>query len=135
MLVDTLGLVLVVKVHSADIQDRVGAMQVLDSLRKSFPRLKVIWADSGYSGQLEDWVHELRQGQGHTRIRLEIVAKIASKGFEVLPKRWIVERTFAWLGRSRRLSKDYEGLCETTEVLIYIAMICLMLRWLTTPNK
>ena len=128
-----MGFVLEVKVHAADIQDRVGAMQVLETLRNSFPQLKVIWADGGYSGQLEDWVHNMRSGRGHVRIRLEIVAKIAARGFNVLQKRWIVERTFAWLGRSRRLSKDYEGLCETTETLIFVAMLRLMLKRLTTP--
>jgi putative transposase len=70
----------------------------------------------------------LRQGRGHRRIELEIVAKTAVGKFVVLPKRWIVERTFAWFGKWRRLSKDYEALCETTETWILIAMIYLMTR-------
>ena len=122
------------KVHAANIQDRVGARLVLEPLRKQFPPLKVIWADDGYSGQLEDWVRDLRHGRGRTGLRLEIVAKIAERGFEVLPKRWIVERTYGWLGRSRRLSKDYEGQCETTETLIYVTMMRLMLKHLVAPK-
>lgn len=89
--------------------------------------MKKIWADARYR-ELIEWVHELRHGRGHRRIELEIVAKTAVGKFVVLPKRWIVERTFAWFGQSRRLSKVYEALCETTETWILIAMICLMTR-------
>lgn len=88
--------------------------------------MKKIWADEGYCGQLIEWVRNLRQGHGRRRIELEIVAKSAEGNFVVLPKRWIVERTSAWLGRSRRLSKDFEALCETVEAWILIAMIYLM---------
>jgi putative transposase len=121
--VDTLGLVLAVAVHAADLQDREGAKLVLARLCGRFPRLALIWADGGYTGKLlvwalatGGWVIEIvkRPQGGHT--------------FEILPKRWIVERTFAWLGRSRRLSKDYEGLPETSEAIIRIAMIHLMLK-------
>ena len=115
-----------VRVHAADIQDRDGAKVVLEPLQTQHWRLKKVWADAGYRGELIQWVHDLRQGRGHRRIELEIVAKVQGERFVVLPKRWIVERTFAWLGRSRRLSKDYEALCETTEVWIMIAMIYLM---------
>lgn len=123
---DTQGLVLQVRVQTADVQDREGAKEVLMPLQQKHWRLKKIWADASYRGELVAWVHNLRQGRGQRRIQLEIVAKTQDSGFVVLPKRWIVERTFAWLGRSRRLSKDYEALCETVEAWILIAMIYLM---------
>ena len=123
---DTLGFVLEVHVHAADIQDRDGARELLQPLKEKHWRLKKIWADSNYRGELLQWLHNLRQGRGHRRIELESVAKAPGSRFVVLPKRWIVERTFGWLGRSRRLSKDYEALCETTETWIFIAMIYLM---------
>lgn len=125
---DSLGLVLEVRVHAADIQDRDGAKIVLLPLKARHWRLKKIWADASYRGELADWLWNLRQGRGHRRIELEIVAKSAAGRFVVLPKRWIVERTLAWLGRSRRLSKDYEALCETVETWILIAMTYLMAR-------
>lgn len=125
---DTLGLLLEARVHAADIQDRVGAKKVLAPLQTKHWRLKRIWAwaDANYRGELIAWVENLRHGPGRRRIQLEIVAKSEAGQFVVLPKRWIVERTFGWLGRSRRLSKDYEGLCETGEAWILIAMIHLM---------
>lgn len=123
---DTPGWVLEVRVQPGDVQDRDGAKPVLAPLRHKHWRLKKIWADGGYRGELEAWVWNLRQGRGRRRVQLEIVEKAAENGFVVLPKRWIVERTFAWLGRSRRLSKDYEALCETGETLIWIAMTRLM---------
>jgi putative transposase len=123
IIVDTLGLLLAVVVHSAQLQDRDGAKVVLAKLTGRFPRLKLLWADGGYAGQLVDWV--LTFGGWF----LEIVKRPeGSKGFQVLPRRWVVERTLAWLGRYRRLSKDYEALPQTSEALIYIAMIHLMLR-------
>jgi putative transposase len=120
------GLVLEVRVHPADVQDRDGAKIVLEPLKTKHWRLKKIWADEGYRGELIQWVRQLRQGRGRRRLELEIVAKSAGGKFVVLPKRWIVERTFGWFGRSRRLSKDYEALCETVETWILIAMIYLM---------
>ena len=127
-MVDTLGLILIVQVHAADVQDRDGAKELLKPLAEKHWRLKKIWADGSYRGELVEWVRKLRIGRGRRRIHLEIVEKPADGSFAVLPKRWIVERTFAWLGRSRRLSKDYEALCETTRNLILIAMIQLMIR-------
>ncbi len=124
---DTLGLVLEVHVHAADVQDPAGAKDWLLRLQTKHGRLKKIWADARYR-ELIEWVHNLRQGRGHRRIELEIVAKTAVGKFVVLPKRWIVERTFAWFGQSRRLSKDYEALCETVETWILITMIYLMTR-------
>lgn len=124
---DTLGLVLEVRVHAANIQDPEGAKDLLLRLKTKHWRLKKIWADARYR-ELIEWVRDLRHGRGHRRIDLEIVAKTSVGKFVVLPKRWIVERTFAWFGQSRRMSKDYEALCETTETWILIAMIYLMAR-------
>lgn len=122
-MVDTLGLVLAVVVHAANVQDRVGAKLVLARLIGRFPRLWVIWADGGYAGTLLVWA--LVTGGW----MIDLVRKPAgTTTFAVLPKRWIVERTFAWLGRNRRLSKDYEGLPATSEAWIHVAMIHLMLK-------
>ena len=121
ILVDTTGLLLMVVVHAANIQDRDGAKLVLEKVKGTFSRLQLIWADAGYTGQLVDWV-KLMCGWV-----LEIVKRSDDvKGFKVLPHRWVVERTFGWLGRYRRLSKDYEGLTESSQALIYAAMICVM---------
>lgn len=130
---DTLGLVLEAQVQPANLQDRDGAKEVLSPLADKHWRLSKIWADGGYRGELATWVWNLRQGRGKRRIHLEVVEKAQGHGFVVLPKRWIVERSFAWLGRSRRLSKDYEALCETGETLIWIAMIHLMTKRLAVP--
>ena len=101
IIVDTIGLLLAVVVHPADIQDRDGAKLVISKLKGRFPRLRLIWADAGYAGQLVDWVMSL------SGWALEIVRRPRdSHQFEVLPRRWVVERTFAWLGRCRRLSKS-----------------------------
>lgn len=124
---DTQGLILELRVHAANIQDPAGAKDLLLRLKTKHWRLKKIWADARYR-ELIEWVHEVRQGRGHRRIELEIVAKTAVGKFVVLPKRWVVERTFAWFGQSRRLSKDYEALNETTETWILITMIYLMVR-------
>jgi putative transposase len=121
LIVDTLGLILAVTVHAADIQDRDGAKLVFEKLKGRFHRLKLIWADGGYAGQLVSWVKD------GFRKTLAIVKRSDDvKGFVVLPKRWIVERTFGWLGRYRRLSKDYEGRMDSSESMIMIAMINLM---------
>jgi putative transposase len=122
IVVDTLGMLLACAVHRADIQDRDGAKLVLEDLADQFPRLRKVWADGGYAGQL------LEQAKGWGNWLLEIVKRSdKAKGFELLPHRWIVERTFAWLGRYRRLSKDYEVFTETSEAMIRLAMIRLML--------
>ena len=128
IVVDTQGLLLAVAVHPADVQDRDGAKLVISKLTGRFPRLSLIWADGGYAGKLIEWVATL------TGWTLEIVRRPGnSHSFEVLPRRWVVERTFAWLGRHRRLSKDYEALPETTEAWVYTAMTGLMLRRLARP--
>jgi putative transposase len=121
-MVDTLGLLLTVLVHPADIQDRDGGKLLVEQIKCGLPRLKVVFADGGYAGQLIEWMSET---VGWT---LTIVKRTASVGFQVLPKRWIVERTFAWLTHCRRHSRDYEELPETSEALIYISMIRLMTR-------
>lgn len=124
LLVDVMGLVLVVLVHQANIQERAGAQSLLQrAKRKGFARLSLIWADGGYSGQpMIDWVFALAGWV------FEVVKRTDDlKGFKILPRRWVVERTFAWLGRYRRLSKDYEVLPETSEAFIYAAMVNLML--------
>jgi putative transposase len=123
LLVDTLGLVLTVVVLTADIQDRDGARTLLEKVKGQFPRLQKIWADGGYAGMLIDWV---KQVCGWV---LEIVKRSdTAKGFVVLPHRWIVERTFGWLNRWRRLSKNYERLTPSSEAMVYVAMISLMTR-------
>ena len=123
ILVDTTGLLLMVVVHAANIQDRDGAKNVLEQIKGTFSRLQLIWADAAYSGQLVDWV---KVTCGWV---LEIVRRKDNVGsFQVLPHRWIVKRTFGWLGRYRRLSKDYEGLTESSQAFIYAAMIHIMSR-------
>ena len=118
---DTLGLILAVVVHAASLQDRDGAKLVLAKLLNLFPRLKLIWADGGYAGKLIAWTLALGGWV------LQIVKRCDDvQGFAVLPKRWIVERTLAWLGRYRRLSKDYEMLPASSEAMILLAMINLM---------
>lgn len=126
LLVDTLGLILMVRVHPASIQDRDGARMLLTHLEEQFGWLKLIWADSGYAGVLRDWVKGLMR---HRKIDLQIVRhKDKVKEFKLLPKRWIIERTFGWLTQSRRLNKDYETNTDSAEALIYIAMTRIMLR-------
>lgn len=129
ILVDTEGLLLKVRVHEAGMSDSAGAKLVLDGLSGRFPRMKKVWTDYAYRG-LKQW---MRTALGW---ELEVVRHSASrpKGFVVLPRRWVVERTFAWLVRNRRLSKDYEYLPETEESFVYAAMVKLMLRRLAHPT-
>ena len=127
---DTLGLLLAVVVHPADIQDRDGAKLLFVKAAALFPTISLVWADGGYAGQLIEW---LKEWCGWV---LEIVKKIEQQvGFQLLPKRWIVERTFAWLAHYRRLSKDYEQLTENSEAMIQIAMMQLMLHRLHRPPQ
>lgn len=132
ILVDTMGLILAVVVHTANMQDRKGARLVLSrALAKGFERLELILADGNYHSQpLVEWIA--------ARIHwiLELVKRPeGQKGFVVQAKRRVVERTFAWLGRYRRLSKDYEVLPESSEAFVYIAMIHLMLRRLANNPR
>ncbi len=125
ILVDTMGLLLVIVCHPANMQDRKGARLVLSkAIVKGFSRLVLILADGGYdSNPLRQWLSTL------TDWLFELVKRPeGQKGFVVQAQRWVVERTFAWLGRYRRLSKDYEVLPESSEAMVYIAMIHLMLR-------
>ena len=126
ILVDTLGLLLVVVVHAANTQDRKGARLVLEAIKEAFLGLRLIWVDSGYhSKPLCKWLATLRPNHP---VAMQIVKRSdRQQGFSVLPRRWVVERTFGWLGRHRRLSKDYEHLPATSETLIRLAMIKLML--------
>jgi putative transposase len=111
-----------VVVHAANVQDPAGAKLVLDPLVGQMPRMQRLWADGIYA-QVADWVTE------KTGWQLEIVSRpAAATGFVLLPKRWVVERTFAWLGKCRRLSKDYEHLVASSEAMIHLAMIGLMTR-------
>ena len=122
-MVDTQGLLLAVAVHPADVQDRDGAKLVLSRLVGCLPRLERVWADGAYAGKLVQWARNVGGWS------LEVVRRPAQQHtFQVLPRRWVVERTFAWLGWQRRLSKDYGVLPETTETWVYTAMTGLMLR-------
>jgi putative transposase len=122
-LVDTLGLVLKIVVHEANIQDRDGAKLVLKGCRKQFPRLALVWADGGYAGKLVAWTKR------YLRWTLQIVKRTDDmKGFKVLPKRWIVERTFGWFNRYRRTSKDYEQRMKNSESILLLSMSHLMVR-------
>ena len=133
VLVDTLGLVWLVVVTAAATQDRDGAKLLLAVLATKMRRLRVIWADGGYAGKLVDWVWGLRKWG---KVRLELVSRSAKgKGFQRLPHRWIVERSFGWLNRWRRLSKDYEHLMPTSECTIRVVMIYLMVRRLAPSAK
>jgi putative transposase len=129
--VDTLGMVLAVVVHGAGWQDQDGAEWVMDKLGEQFRRLKVVFGDSAYGRSgLPDWVKETFGWVLQTILR-----PVNVKGFVVLPKRWIVERTFAWLARYRRHSKDYEKTTASSEAVTYIAMISLMSRRLANAEN
>ena len=132
IVVDTMGLLLAVVVTAASVDDAQGAKEALASIeQEAFPRLQVVWADSKYHNyELYAWVAE------HGNYRLEIVSRpTGAKGFVLLPKRWVAERTFAWLGRARRLSKDYEKLIDTSEAMIMISAIHMMVNRLTPSSK
>lgn len=129
LLVDTLGLLIVIVVHSAAIQDRDGAKLVLPQAADA-PRIELVWADGGYAGQLVEWTRET------CGWKLEIVKRNDDvSGFVVLPRRWVVERTIGWLSGYRRLSKDYEYHARTTESFIHLAMTHLMLQRLTNHSE
>ena len=131
ILVDTMGLLLAVLVHPANIQDRDGARLLVRRAKaaKRWPRLRVVFADGGYAGQFVGWVWDWWQ------VVVRVIKRSdRAQGFEVLPKRWVVERTFGWLGDYRRLSKDYEFHEATSETMIHLALIHLMLKRLA-PAK
>lgn len=123
IVVDTTGNLMTVNVHSAGVQDRDGGKKLLRETLKKFPTIQLVWADGGYAGNLVSWVKR-RFG-----CELSIVKRTDDvSGFKVLPRRWVVERTLGWLGRNRRLSKDYEGKCKSSESFMYIGMTRLMVR-------
>ena len=123
LLVDTEGHLLAVIVAAADIGDREGARWLFNDVAKRWPQLQRGWADQGYTGDLATWLEE-RHG-----ITLVGVGKPAEQtGFVVLPRRWVVERSIAWLGRNRRLSKDYEHTAAASETWCYLASIALLLK-------
>lgn len=141
MLVDTLGLLLKVVVHPANIQDREGAKLLLAGTKQMFPRLSLLWVDQGYDGApFANWVRE------HVGCEVAVTNKPCKwvwvcdgqevqpiPSFTLMARRWVIERSFAWGGRNRRLSKDYEGRPETEQALIYMAMGRLALKRLATP--
>lgn len=123
-LVDTLGLPMRVVVHSAGIQDRDGAALVLERIKARFPWLQLVWADGGYNARQVDAAVAKSPG-----LRIEIVKRNDDmKGFVVLPRRWVVERTFSWFGRNRRLAKDWENLADTLRAFVTLASIQLAIR-------
>ncbi len=112
-------------VHAASVSETAGARLVLAELTKAWWRLRLIWLDGGYKESLFEWIKTIKRWRA---VRIEQVkGSDEQKGFAVLPKRWVVERTFGWLVKHRRLSKDYEALCVTSEAMVYVAMIRLML--------
>jgi putative transposase len=126
IVVDVLGLVLVVLVLAADIQDRDGGGMILAAMHRAYPSITKVWADGAYSGEL------VRRARDELNVDLEIVKPSRdAHTFNVLPFRWIVERTFGWWNRERRLSKDYERLPNTTEAVVRVTMIRLMTRRLS----
>ena len=151
LLVDTEGLVLEARVHSAKVPDEDGIRLLLDPTRDRLGRLSHLWVDAGYQGRGRRWAEEAL-GLSVEVVRKsrkplpEEVAKVWAqewakegkevdwqrlmppRGFRVLPRRWVVERTFSWLGQNRRMSKDYERLCATGEAFVYVAMIRLKVR-------
>ncbi len=124
--VDSLGMILSLLITSAATQDRAAAKSLIKLLVGMYSRVQIIWADGGYLGALVGWVKQLRP---FGKLRLEIVRRCdQAKGFKVLPKRWIVERTFGWLVKSRRLCRDYEVRTDHSEAMIRICMIRLMVK-------
>ena len=150
LLVETQGLVLRARVHTAALQDRAAVPLLLEGAAQQFPRVEHVWVDQGYTGTGRAWIeqelgwsvevvqHPRSWERGFLGVmdpaapggfRLEYSTVRGTKGFQgVLPRRWAVERTFSWLGQSRRLSKEYERLCETSEAIIYAAMTRIMAR-------
>jgi transposase len=126
-----LGLPLRVIVHSAGVQDRNGAAMVFDRIRERFPWLQLVWADGGYNARQVNEAAARQPG-----LRVEIVKRNDDvKGFVVLPRRWVVERTFSWFGRNRRLAKDYENLADTLTAFVTLAAIQLGLRRLARAAR
>ena len=128
IVVDSQGFLIGVLVTEANASERIGAVVVLDEAVEKLSRLEVVWVDQGYSG--ERFAQAVKQVCGE-QVRVEVIER-QSKGFEMLPKRWIVERTFGWLNRFRRLSKDFELYTEMSEAMIFGSLIRLMNRRMAT---
>jgi len=156
LLVDTEGLVLKAKVHSAKLMDHEGIKTLLRQANRQFPRLSHLWLDAGYRGEDKgkDWVEKTlgwsvdlverprkpapkevlmawAREWAKEGVKVDWQRLLPPEGFQVLPRRWVVERTFSWIDQYRRMSKDYERLCASGEALVYAAMIRLMVRRLT----
>ena len=126
--VDTTGLLLAVVITAASVQDRDAARPLLWNLRRACRRVRLVWADAGYAaGKLATWAAALR-------LTVQVVAKRDPHAFEILPRRWVVERTFAWISKHRRTVRDYEHLTASHEAMILWAMIVLMARRLAQPD-
>jgi transposase len=139
LLVDTTGLVVKALVHAANVPDGVGGQRLLEAIldrAQALPRLSHLWVDTAYQGTFKDWgeqtlgwtVAVIRRPRRWSWVPADQEPPEMPRGFQVLPRRWVVERTFGWLGRWRRTSKDYEYLPATSECVIYAVMIRLMLR-------
>lgn len=129
--VDTIGLLLTVLVTAAGVQDRDGAKPLLWNLRRAFPSVRLAWADSGYAGKLVTWAKtKLRP-----RLTIHVVKRTEQHKFIVLPRRWVVERTFSWITRSRRTVRDYERLPAHHETIVHWAMIIVMSRRLGRAHQ
>jgi putative transposase len=126
--VDTTGLVLDVVITAASVQDRLGARPLLWNLHRACRKVRLVWADAGYTGKLATWAATLK-------MTLQIVPRHHAHTFEVLPRRWVVERTFAWISKHRRTVRDYEHLPASHEAMILWAMIALMTRRLTQTTE
>lgn len=123
ILVDTQGTIIKAKVHAANVADQKGAKEVLTGGAAKSARLSLVWTDGGYTGPLVAWA------KAQCDIDLERVKPLEkAQGFQLLPRRWVVERTFAWFGRYRRLSKEYEELTQTSEAMIYVTMNHILIR-------
>ncbi|TQC38995.1 IS5 family transposase [Rhodococcus sp. WS4] len=121
--VDSTGLLLAVVVTMAGIQDRDGAFRLLAALRAHFSTISLVWADGGYAGRLIEWSKNVLS------LTVQVVKRTDdAKGFKVLPRRWVVERTFAWICKHRRCVRDYETRPDHHEAMVYIAMIATMSR-------
>ncbi len=138
ILVDTEGFLLKAKVHSAKVFDRDGIKMLLKDAKELFPRMRHLWLDAGYNGKEKgkDWVEKVlgwsaeivKRPSRWVWVPEGVEPPPYPKGFIVLPRRWVVERSFSWLGQNRRMSKDYERIPETGEAFMYVAMTRLMVR-------
>jgi putative transposase len=152
VIVDTTGLLLKVVIHAADLQDREGVGLLLEPIKGVFPRLKKVWVDQGYTGKGREWIEqemgwEVEVVRHAPRPRgmwvwpgMEITEEMVAafrrpKGFRHLPRRWVVERTLAWIGRNRRMSKDYEYLPSSSESMVQLTMIRLMVKRLARTTE